>query len=173
MSKNKKAKRPPTKAVRLKRVKKVLSELWSRVVRLRDGNKCLMCPKTENLQSHHWLFAKGHCQPLAYNVCNGATLCYACHIRKLHQNSDGDFVIRLCEIMTKIVGVDSVARMRRIAAEKPELGLETMESMRDTLQRILNSGDATAFIAREFLKQDRKPAAQAPMPQADKGESHG
>ena len=93
-----------TKVVRLKRVKKLLSKLWSKAVRFRDGNKCLMCGGTKGLSAHHWLFAKGHCEPLAYNVSNGATLCYACHIRKLHQNGDGDFILRLYEIMRKIVG---------------------------------------------------------------------
>jgi len=168
--KTKKVKRPPTKAVLLKRVKKALSALWSWCVRMRDGYKCLMCGKTKGLSAHHWLFAKGHCQPLAYNVDNGATLCYACHIRKLHKNGDGDFILRLYEIMKKIVGEDSIARMREIAKERPELSLETMESMRGTLHKILDSGNATAFIAKEFSEHDHQSASSVPGSQTNVGE---
>lgn len=83
-------KKPPKphktpKAVVLKRLKKACLSLWSELVRERDGHKCLLCGKTENLTAHHWCVPKRGHEAFAYNPMNGATLCYACHIHRVHR----------------------------------------------------------------------------------------
>jgi hypothetical protein len=125
----KRAEKGPNRATRMRRVKAQLAVLWSIAVRRRDG-KCVMCGKTDTLQAHHWLFFKSHSMALAFNPANGATLCYPCHIFKLHMRGDGDFAMRLCETMTARVGSGIVEEMREIARNPRPISLEELEELR-------------------------------------------
>ena len=70
------------------KVKKFLYADWALRVKQRDGFKCLLCGATENLTAHHWYVCDHHAHAARYCVDNGATLCYACHIRGVHQRAD-------------------------------------------------------------------------------------
>ena len=70
------------------KIKKALIADWSLRVRARDGFKCLLCSATENLTAHHWYVSDHHAHTARYAIANGATLCYACHIRGIHQRAD-------------------------------------------------------------------------------------
>jgi len=70
------------------KIKKALYADWSLRVRTRDGFKCLLCQATENITAHHWYAADHFSHCARYAVDNGATLCYACHIRGIHQRAD-------------------------------------------------------------------------------------
>ena len=59
---------------------------FSREVRIRDGHKCIICGKTRHLTSHH-LFNKAKYPLLKYNINNGVSLCFNCHI-ELHKLND-------------------------------------------------------------------------------------
>lgn len=118
----------------IKRQKKAGLVLWSLVVRKRDGNRCLMCGKTEYLQAHHWLFRRSHSVRLALDPANGATLCYGCHIGRIHHDGDGDFMLRLAEKMTSIVGQDKITAMREIARNVGPVGLEEIQIANDKLK---------------------------------------
>lgn len=72
----------------LAKVKKALYADWALRVKQRDGWKCLLCGATENLTAHHWYVCDHHAHAARYCVDNGATLCYACHIRGVHQRAD-------------------------------------------------------------------------------------
>ena len=72
----------------LSRIKKALYADWSLRVRSRDGFKCLLCGSTENITAHHWYCSDHHAHAARYSVDNGATLCYACHIRGVHSRAD-------------------------------------------------------------------------------------
>jgi len=122
-------KRPPNRQVRMKRVKKALAILWSKAVRSRDGNRCVLCGATENLAAHHWLYHKAHSLSLAYNVGNGATLCYSCHIIKIHRRADGATVLRLAEKMTDILGPGTIDEMREIVKDKDLQAVMTLEDL--------------------------------------------
>ena len=133
----KRAAKGPNRQVRMKRVKAQLAVLWSIAVRRRDG-KCVMCGKTDGLQAHHWLFHKSHSMALAFNVANGATLCYVDHIIKIHQRADGEHIMRLMEIMTQRVGSAVIEQLREIAKPPHEtITLEMLEELRD---KFLSSG---------------------------------
>lgn len=122
---------------RTKRLKKAGLVLWSLVVRKRDGNRCLMCGKTEYMQAHHWLFRKSHSVRLALDPANGATLCYGCHIGRIHHDGDGDFVLRLADKMTAIVGPLKVEEMRETARHSGPISLEDVELANNKLKREL------------------------------------
>ena len=118
--------RPPSRKKLLDACKKRIlgtGGKWSKAVRARDG-KCVMCHKTDTLQAHHWLFRRGHSMALAVDIANGATLCYGCHIGRVHHDGDGDFIFRLGDTMTRLVGPEKVAEMRITAQTSQPLSLE-------------------------------------------------
>lgn len=72
-----------TKAKMLSRAKKMADRLWSVYIRLRDG-KCLICGSTEKLQAHHCIVRKALSNLTRWNIFNGITLCYKCHLIEIH-----------------------------------------------------------------------------------------
>lgn len=72
----------------ISKIKKALIADWALRVKQRDGFKCLLCGSTELLTSHHWHICDHNAHAARYCVDNGATLCYTCHIRGVHQRAD-------------------------------------------------------------------------------------
>lgn len=135
----KKVKKVP-KAKRTKRLKKAGHVLWSLVVRKRDGNKCLMCGSVQSLNAHHWLFRKSHSVRLALDPANGATLCaYPCHLGRIHSDGDGDFMLRLADKMTAIVGAVKVEEMRETARTSGPVSEEFLELANEKLKTELEN----------------------------------
>lgn len=56
---------------------------WRQDVLGRDCHKCIKCGSDKNLHAHHLIEANKN-ESLRYNVDNGLTLCFTCHI-KAHQ----------------------------------------------------------------------------------------
>ena len=52
-------------------------EEWSKLVRSRDGNKCIICPNTEKINAHHIIPKQW--KHLALNIDNGISLCPSHH----------------------------------------------------------------------------------------------
>ena len=71
---------------------------------------------------------------LAVDPANGATLCYGCHIGRIHGDGDGDFVLRLAETMQGIVGAEKVSEMREAAKTHGPLSLEWWEGAEKNLR---------------------------------------
>ena len=70
----------------ISQLRKEADKLASEVVRKRDG-RCLMCGSTENLQVHHFIVTKGASTKYRWNLKNLLTLCYCCHIHKVHSTA--------------------------------------------------------------------------------------
>lgn len=70
----------------ISKVKKALHDDWSLRVKQRDGWKCLLCGGEELLTAHHWYFTSQRGHAARYCVDNGASLCFTCHIREVHEN---------------------------------------------------------------------------------------
>ncbi|MFH0915368.1 MAG: HNH endonuclease signature motif containing protein [bacterium] len=98
--------------------------LWSLAVRKRDKYQCVMCGKTEGLSAHHWLFRRAHSMALACDINNGTTLCFGCHLGRIHGDGDGDFMLRLAARMQAIVGDEKIGAMRVVAINPQPLGLD-------------------------------------------------
>lgn len=68
-------------AVKQGRSDKWCLQLWSRFIKARDGNQCVVCASDDRVQAHHIfrraLYPHGWFQP-----GNGITLCYECHERQ-------------------------------------------------------------------------------------------
>lgn len=79
-------KRSPFKKKKANPMAKICQELWSKIVRTRDGYTCQKCDRTERSQAHHiFSVANGN---TAYNTRNGITMCYHCHIWWAHTNTE-------------------------------------------------------------------------------------
>lgn len=81
--------RKATRKQRTKRVKVLLQKKWSLSVRGRD-QECVLCGKTENLQAHHWIVHASGSLGTRFLVENGVTLCYGCHMFKVHARGDAE-----------------------------------------------------------------------------------
>ena len=79
-------KKAKAKVKSISQLRKEADKLASEVVRLRD-KRCLMCGATENLQAHHFIVTKGSSTKHRWNLHNLLTLCYSCHIRKVHSTA--------------------------------------------------------------------------------------
>ena len=71
-----------------------LMDLWTKLVKLRAGNKCEYpaCMKTEYLNAHH-LFSRSHFST-RYDPDNGLALCAGCHSLNNHSAHKNPFFIR-------------------------------------------------------------------------------
>ena len=58
-----------------------LHQIWIRSVKERDGNKCMICGKTENIHAHHIKPWKTNPE-LRYELSNGISLCSSCHTKE-------------------------------------------------------------------------------------------
>lgn len=61
--------------------------LWSKFVKARDGNQCVCCASTSNLQAHH-VVRKSLYPWGVFELGNGITLCLECH-QRVHAQFNG------------------------------------------------------------------------------------
>ena len=78
--------------MRIQALKKECFVLWSKYIRARDGQKCALCGSTKYVTSHHWCLPKRGHADFMFEEDNGVSLCYACHIRKVHRE-DSSFAL--------------------------------------------------------------------------------
>ena len=82
----KKRAKAKAKTKSIKQLRKIADDLVSQVVRLRD-RRCMICGETENLQAHHFIVTKGASTKHRWDLRNLITLCYPCHIHKVHSTA--------------------------------------------------------------------------------------
>ena len=76
-------KKTKKKTKSIAQLRRIADDLASEIVRKRDG-RCMMCGKRENLQAHHFIITKGASTKHRWDLRNLITLCYSCHIHKVH-----------------------------------------------------------------------------------------
>lgn len=59
------------------------SPTWSKYVRHKNNNMCVVCENKNEIQAHH-IFYKSKYPQLQHNLNNGITLCHTCH-KEVHQ----------------------------------------------------------------------------------------
>ena len=82
----KKKAKAKVKTKSVKQLRKIADDLVSQVTRLRD-KRCLMCGATEGLQAHHFIVTKGASTKHRWDLRNLISLCYPCHIHKVHSTA--------------------------------------------------------------------------------------
>ena len=83
-------------------LEKKADELWSEIVKIKDGFRCQLCGKLDNLNSHH-IIHKSRGKAIRHEIENGVCLCSGCHIFKIHK---GDFIANAK--LVKIVGQERI-----------------------------------------------------------------
>lgn len=132
------------RADRKKLIKKA-DELWSKCVRTRDG-ECVLCGSKNALQAHHWIVTRGQSTTYRYDLRNGVTLCYGCHIHGVHSNPSVYLLDRLktlC-IARKIATQEDINEMVANKNEICKRGVGDLENIIVALEAYLEnySGDS-------------------------------
>lgn len=130
---------------KLKTLKNKCDKLWSEAVRTRDGS-CVLCGKTEGLNAHHWIHSKAQGNLHRWDVKNGITLCFACHIYKVHSYASADVIGQLKEAAF-VRGIVTPEELEAIANDHQiaKFGVEDMERVKAYLTDYLDSLDPNFY----------------------------
>ena len=130
---------------KIKTLKTKCDKLWSEAVRTRDG-ECILCGKKDGLAAHHWIHSRAQGNQHRWNVKNGVTLCYACHIYKVHTYASADIIRQLedtalyREIITQ-EELEAIANDHNIA----KFGVEALEGVKEYLTDYLDKLDPNFY----------------------------
>ena len=132
-------------AKKIKALKTKCDKLWSEAVRTRDG-ACVLCGKTEGLNAHHWIHSKAQGNLHRWDIKNGITLCFACHIYKVHSYASADILeqLKAAAFARGIVTpeeLESIANNHAIA----KFGVDDMEKVKDYLNDYIDSLDPNFY----------------------------
>ena len=136
------------KVTNLKKLIKKADSLWSLCVRNRDG-QCVLCGSKNALQAHHWIVTRNQSNKYKYDLRNGVTLCYGCHIHGVHRNPSVYLLDRLktvC-IARRIASQEDINEITANRHEVHKRGVGEMENIVIALQAYLenHSGDGKSI----------------------------
>ena len=124
----------------MKRLIKKADSLWSQCVRSRDG-QCVLCGSKSSLQAHHWILTRNQSNKYKYDLRNGVTLCYGCHIHGVHKNPSVYLLDRL-KTLCIAYGIASQEDINEITANRHEVhkrGVGEMENIVTALSAYLEN----------------------------------
>lgn len=128
------------KTTNLKKLIKKADSLWSLCIRSRD-QECVLCHSKSSLQAHHWIVTRNQSNKYKYDLRNGVTLCYGCHIHGVHRNPSVYLLDRLKTVCVAR-GIASQEDINEITANKHELhkrGVGEMENIVTALSAYLEN----------------------------------
>lgn len=128
------------KPTNLKKLIKKADSLWSQCVRNRDG-ECVLCGSKSSLQAHHWIVTRNQSNKYKYDLRNGVTLCYGCHIHGVHRNPSVYLLDRLktvC-IARRIATQEDINEITANRHEVHKRGVGEMENIVIALQSYLEN----------------------------------
>ena len=129
----------------LRRLDKKADTLWSKCVRARD-KRCVLCGSDSALQAHHWILTRNQSSKYKFDLRNGVTLCYGCHIHGVHKNPSVYLLNRLKDACV-LRGIATQEDINEIIANKNEVHKRNLIEMdniivalEETIKNI-NGGD--------------------------------
>lgn len=128
------------KPTNLKKLIKKADSLWSKCVRTRDG-QCILCGSKSSLQAHHFIVTRNQSNKYKYDLRNGVTLCYGCHIHGVHKNPSVYLLDRL-KTLCIAHGIASQEDINEITANRHDIhkrGVGEMENIVVALESYLDS----------------------------------
>lgn len=130
---------------KIKALKNKCDKLWSEAIRTRDG-ECILCGKKDTLQAHHWIHSKAQGNMHRWDVKNGITLCFACHIYKVHTYASAYIMKQLAQAAF-YRGIVTPEELEAISNnhEIAKFGVEDMERVKDYLTDYLDSLDPNFY----------------------------
>jgi hypothetical protein len=126
-----------------KKLLEKLDELTSKFVRNRDG-KCILCGghagDIKGLQSHHWIVTRARSLKYRFDPRNCVSLCYACHIFKVHHNPTVALLDELKEraIIEGIVTEEEIEQIKSDCNVPYKMSLAEIEERIKTLQKAID-----------------------------------
>lgn len=130
---------------KIKALKNKCDKLWSEAIRTRDG-ECILCGKKDGLAAHHWIHSKAQGNLHRWDVKNGVTLCFACHIYKVHSYASADILEQL-KAAAFARGIVTPEEMEAISNNHQiaKFGVEDMERIKDYLNDYLERLDPNFY----------------------------
>ncbi len=128
------------KVTNLKKLIKKADSLWSLCVRSRD-KECVLCGSKSSLQAHHWIVTRNQSSKYKYDLRNGVTLCYGCHIHGVHSNPSVYLLDRLktlC-IAKRIATQEDINEITANRHELHKRGVGEMENIITALSAYLEN----------------------------------
>ena len=118
-----------------------LDDLWSTRVRERD-NKCILCGKhigeVKSLQAHHWILTRKQSAKYRWDLRNGVSLCYGCHIHQVHTNPSAELIRRL-ESLCIANGIATKEEVEEIINDRHSLIKVNQAYMEDKFEELKKS----------------------------------
>ena len=103
---------------------KILKGLWSQTIKSRDNSICVRCGSVKKVAASH-IYPKGRYRHMAYDLDNGVTLCFACHMGWWHKHPMDAYVWAHMYVGDKIL-----AKLRaRSLKKKVKLNFETIKDI--------------------------------------------
>lgn len=130
---------------KIKRLKTKCDKLWSECVRTRDG-ECVLCGKKDGLNAHHWIHSRAQGNLHRWDIKNGVSVCFACHLYKIHNYASADIMERLKkEAFSR--GIVQPEEYEEIANNHAitKFGVEDLEKVKEYLTAYLDSLDPNFY----------------------------
>ncbi len=121
---------------RIPALKRKLHTVWAIAIKLRDGNRCMLCGKTEHLNSHHCIVPAARGAAIRFEMMNGITLCAFCHMR-VHSSTKAQLDDYIVILNSRISREDQEALEIR-ASKGHKFDASELEEMLDALQKVVN-----------------------------------
>lgn len=122
---------------RISKLKKECDSLWSKAVRLRDKGKCVLCGSDSHCQAHHWYHTRAQGNSTRWNINNGITLCYTCHLYKVHSGA-AYYMNQAKDAAIRIIGQEALKEL-----DKPETMTKYTEQdfieIRNNLKKVIDN----------------------------------
>lgn len=130
---------------KIKSLKTKCDRLWSEAVRTRDG-ECILCGRKDTLQAHHWIHSRAQGNLHRWNVKNGVTLCYGCHLHKVHIYASASILdeLKKAALDRGIVTPEELEAISN-SHEIAKFGVEDMERIKDYLNDYLERLDPNFY----------------------------
>jgi len=116
------------------KIKRELDKLWSQAIRLRDG-RCMVCGSKQKLNAHHCIVRRARSLATRWNFANGITLCYTCHMFRLHsyQGCDKEFLDQYMKAVNAKVSADI---QKEIIAESRKIRKFSRDELMDMMKTL-------------------------------------
>lgn len=111
---------------------------WSELILIRDGFRCACCGRNDGkLQAHHWIVNAGRSLKTRFLLDNGVTLCFHCHIVRLHKQADLEVSEKIIEYMgLRGVGLERRREIRGLASISRGVSLEDLMVFADRFSKL-------------------------------------
>lgn len=110
-------------------------QLWSKLIRIRDGNRCQWCGTTKGVSHAHHIVARSACSTLGtLNLNNGMTLCPKCHIFDLKDHPEAYILMRDSWLRTKGLTYEA---LEKACTAKVKLTIDDLQEKHKQLSELL------------------------------------